>query len=675
MHRIGVRSVAAVLVLVAACIPPSPTPSGEATIPSSPPPTASATATPTPTPRPVPILRIAVAGDFAGGLSNAASGADAVRAAGFIHDGLVRLDERLLPIPLLASERPAVSPDGLTWTVRLRRDVTFSDGSPLTADDVLRTYDIARSHRCPFIASSCLSAVVERTVRIDDHTVAFTIRRPMPGFAVDHLRIGIESAAAIDAAFATFRTGAARVAVADTVDYLAQVSAEEAFPTGPAGPGGTPTVDYGPLREAGEAILDAASLARPEPDAFTVDGRLDVAGYVQAVAARVRAIDATFTSRPTDALAAAYPYLATAGAPVTTGPYRPMTSAGADGLTLVTNPDYFLGAPRIERIEFRTVGTGAAAVRSLAAGAVDWLPTLSDGAQAAIAADPGVRSVTYPELGFYALTFNLHPEAEGLFLDPNLRIALASCFDRPATALAATQGRGAPIDTEIPAMSWAYPASGLATHPLDRRRARALIEASGWTLGADGIYAKDGRRLSTVVAVRDGFPERLDWVRRVGEQVRGCGIELAARAVGFDAILRMLRVYPHVNAAAPDADRPFDAYFGGLDVGLDPDPFSLYHSSECSTAKRPDTRNVGCYADPAVDRLIDAGRRETDPVRRAAIYRAYAIRISEDLPVIYAWSDVLHEGIGAGLGTTAPGGLHLDTPTWYQPIEGLTNVP
>ena len=66
---------------------------------------------------------------------------------------------------------------------------------------------------------------------------------------------------------------------------------------------------------------------------------------------------------------------------------------------------------------------------------------------------------------------------------------------------------------------------------------------------------------------------------------------------------------------------------------------------------------------------------DEDIATRTDLYRDYAIRISEDLPVIYAWSDVLvREGIRSSVGTTAPGGLRLDTPTWTDALERLTNV-
>ena len=312
--------------------------------------------------------------------------------------------------------------------------------------------------------------------------------------------------------------------------------------------------------------------------------------------------------------------------------------------------------------------------RALADGLIDWWAEVPAASYERIRSDPDVRFVEYPEFGFLGLSFNLHPEADGLFVDRRLRQALASCFDNEATVAAATGGHGLAIDSEIPRMSWAYPATALPAYPVDRDRAAELIESAGWSLGEDGIYEQGDRRLSTVVPLREGFPERTAWLRSVAEQVRSCGIELQPEEVSFDAILDMLAVYPHVNAATPDAGRPFDAYFGGLDVYLDPDPYRLYHSSECTSAERPNTYNFVCYQDPEVDQLIEAGQVETDLERRAAIYGEYAGRIAEDLPVIYAWSDLVREGIASTIGTTDPDGLALDTPTWYAPLERLTNV-
>ena len=58
------------------------------------------------------------------------------------------------PVPVLVTEIPSVdnggvSADGKTITFKLRDDVTWSDGEPLTADDFVFTYDMIMSERTP----------------------------------------------------------------------------------------------------------------------------------------------------------------------------------------------------------------------------------------------------------------------------------------------------------------------------------------------------------------------------------------------------------------------------------------------------------------------------------------------------------------------------------------------
>ena len=647
---------------------PSPAPSR---VPSEAP-----TASPSPTPTPEQTLTVAIGGDLSGGLSNAATGPDTPRVAAFLFDGLYGLDEHLAPVPKLADGLATVSPDGLTWTIRLRRAVTFQDGTELTADDVVQTYEIARSPNCRFARSLCAGNVLASVAKLNDRTVAFTLRAPSPSFAATHLGIWIESKRTLDASYARFRAGIDALSAADTSTFLDEVAAEEARPTGPVGDDGQATVDYARFRADGEAMLARASIPLPNEVTYTTDGVLDVEGYVRDLTARVRAVDVTFTARPMDALAAAYPYLDVGLQPVGTGPFRFATYTPAAGLELVANDDYFLGAPEIRRLSFRVITDPAAAGQALAAGDVDWQPSLPTTVFDQIRGDADLRFVEYHDPSFLGLYFNLHPESGALFLDRNLRQAMSYCFDKPATAVTATDARGEAIYSEIPPESWAYPTAGLETYPVDKARARSLIETSGWKVGADGIYAKDGRRLSTVVAVRDGFPERARWLELVAEQVRACGIDLRFEEVSFAAIVRMLDVYPHINAAdaGAAAPRPFDAYFGGFNTTVEPDPFRLYHSTECSSAERSSTFNYICYQNPAVDVLIDTGRTETDPTRRADIYHRYAIALSQDLPVIYAWSDLAREGIRSSVASTAPGGLPMDTPTWFHEMEKLTNV-
>ena len=64
--------------------------------------------------------------------------------AGLMYEGLFELDGQFEPRQLLC-ESYTVSEDGLTWTFTLRGGVTFSDGSPLTAAEVVSSLESARA--------------------------------------------------------------------------------------------------------------------------------------------------------------------------------------------------------------------------------------------------------------------------------------------------------------------------------------------------------------------------------------------------------------------------------------------------------------------------------------------------------------------------------------------------
>lgn len=80
-----------------------------------------------------------------------------------------------------------LSADRLTWTVTIRNDVTFSDGSPLTADDVVYSYDIARTNP----ESNVDLTMVESIKRVDDYTIDFVLKTPQSTFIDKLMEIGI----------------------------------------------------------------------------------------------------------------------------------------------------------------------------------------------------------------------------------------------------------------------------------------------------------------------------------------------------------------------------------------------------------------------------------------------------------------------------------------------------
>ena len=75
-----------------------------------------------------------------------------------------------------------LAPDGLAITFRLRQNVKFHDGTPMTSADVKYTFDVTRDP--PEGVVSTRKAVLSSVSSIDapdDHTVVFNLSRPAPG--------------------------------------------------------------------------------------------------------------------------------------------------------------------------------------------------------------------------------------------------------------------------------------------------------------------------------------------------------------------------------------------------------------------------------------------------------------------------------------------------------------
>jgi len=95
-------------------------------------------------------------------------------------DGLFKLDDQMQIQPNLAEGYEQV--DDLTYDITLRDDVTFHDGSPFTAADVISTFD--RISNDDELASQQRSYVanVASVEELDEHQVRFTLAQPDASF-------------------------------------------------------------------------------------------------------------------------------------------------------------------------------------------------------------------------------------------------------------------------------------------------------------------------------------------------------------------------------------------------------------------------------------------------------------------------------------------------------------
>lgn len=103
--------------------------------------------------------------------------AEAQRFYRLAYSSILRWNEDGSLAPDLAVEEPEVTDDGRTWTIKLRDGVTFHDGTPLTADDVVFTFETAADPENGSVWLSSLS-YMESVKAVDDSTVELKLTEP-----------------------------------------------------------------------------------------------------------------------------------------------------------------------------------------------------------------------------------------------------------------------------------------------------------------------------------------------------------------------------------------------------------------------------------------------------------------------------------------------------------------
>jgi peptide/nickel transport system substrate-binding protein len=113
-----------------------------------------------------------------------------VRANQFLWPNLYQADKNLSVVPDLAAGPPTVSADLKTWTVKLRTDAKWSDGSPITSADVVATVHMQANAKLDTDSSydwSILTDPVSGVTAPDASTVVFTLKNPFAPFYANNL--------------------------------------------------------------------------------------------------------------------------------------------------------------------------------------------------------------------------------------------------------------------------------------------------------------------------------------------------------------------------------------------------------------------------------------------------------------------------------------------------------
>src|SRR5205807_6533576 len=112
-----------------------------------------------------------------------------------IYPNLYSSDKNLNVIPDLADGMPSVSSDGTVWTVKMKKNGKWSDGTPITADDVIATEKLQAAPTLDTDYSYDWSKL--KTIeKVDTYTIKFTLTEPFAPFLAANL-VGYIAPAAV----------------------------------------------------------------------------------------------------------------------------------------------------------------------------------------------------------------------------------------------------------------------------------------------------------------------------------------------------------------------------------------------------------------------------------------------------------------------------------------------
>lgn len=279
-------------------------------------------------------------------------------------------------------------------------------------------------------------------------------------------------------------------------------------------------------------------------------------------------------------------------APVGTGPFV-ITSFEPEGTVQVArNDNYWGGDVTLDGAVFYYMQDDDTKLMAMQNGEVDCCTGVSAAAMAVFEREPDtyrIVSVPATRLQFYILNENR--------LDDAVRAAVNLTVDRDAIA--------AYLNGTVTAANGPFGAAtayGKVTVPaVDTDRAKALLEADGYTLNADGVYEKDGRELSLNIAYYAA--RSLDTLATL--------IQEQLKNVGIAATLTVAEDPDSTYIATAD----FDLALYCMIADKSGDPYYFIDS----TLRNGAYFNVGGFESGECEALIDQLRYETDTSRRAAL--------------------------------------------------------
>ena len=230
-------------------------------------------------------------------------------------------------------------------------------------------------------------------------------------------------------------------------------------------------------------------------------------------------------------------------------------------------------------------------------------------------ADSRFRIYRRPGNGYTYIGWNM---ANDLFKDVRVRKALTLATNRDDIVKHVYWGIGRVSNGMFPQHLW-FSNPEVKPLPYDPEESKRLLAEAGWRdSDGDGILDRNGVPFAFKLIYNQGNDQRRSIATITQQQFKNLGIKVEIASYEWSAFLERIN------------KRNFEACVLGWSLGMDPDPYQIWHSSQ-----REKGFNFVNYANPEVDRLIELARTELDQERRkATLFKIHKL-VHDDQPYTF----------------------------------------
>ena len=319
------------------------------------------------------------------------------------------------------------------------------------------------------------------------------------------------------------------------------------------------------------------------------------------------------------------------GNPVGTGPFK-LTRYQPDVAVYDKNPNYWQADKvKVDEIRFPEYKDNATLELALPKGDVDWAgyfsPTLQ---QDFIAKDPAHNHIFMDAINLYSICVNQQNPLLGGQVGLPIRLALSYALDRNAIAAQATAGLEPPgsiTGLVLPtAQSWLDPQYANLPMTADTAVAEKYLTGAGFTKGPDGIFQKNGQRLSFTLRSVDTYSDWNAAAKLIADQAKAVGIEIKNVTVGED----------NYYTLRTDGKYDYQLMFCGMVGG--PTPYYLYNQYLNSAQIGQGKFNFVAWNDPTTDKFLNMYASTTDTAAQKQAIQNIEKVFVENQPFIPLWT-------------------------------------